>query len=486
MAPRRAAVVATSAAPEETGPDPDPAQPVAPTQPSQPVEFGVRFERYAQPVAAVELVEDPARGVVGDGEGPTHLLVEGENLACLTVMAEDLAGQVSVAVLDPPYNTSTDPGVYADTFRPKWASRGEGHARWLSFMQPRLEAVRATLTPSGVCFITIDAREVWGLKLLCDEVFGEEQFLGAITVKVKAPAGLGQRSSFVFDVCEYVLCYARDARRVPRGAMRREPISAATARDYGRSLRHLGDPGTSQVVRGDRPFTVTTYPDAVVCPVPADERTPAAMVRWLPTAFRTTNAQGVARFADHIPAQGVASVTYTPTRGPAAGQSRTLHFLNGRLIAWLHNSAEVIDGAVVKRTRETNLWTDNLHQGLSREGGVAFPNGKKPVALIRRLLELSGHRSGTVLDCFAGSGTTAEAVLAANAGGADLRFVCITDNSQRMGDRFVADGGEHGICQAITHPRVAALFTGVRPDGAAIARAPGQLRHLRARPVPDA
>jgi adenine-specific DNA-methyltransferase len=444
--------------------------------------FGLRFQRHPQELSTVELRDVESLGA-GDGDGVVHHLVEGENLACLTAMAAELAGTVKVAVLDPPYNTAADLGVYADTFKPKGASRAEGHAQWLSFMEARLWAVRAALSADGVCFITIDSREVWGLKLLCDEVFGEGQFMGAITVKVKAPAGLGQRSSFVFDVCEYVLCYARDHRLVPRGAMRRTTLSAAVANDYARSLTSLGAPGSVRLVEGERPFTVTTYPDAVIEPIPMDDRTPRRMVRWLPHAFRTTNAQGVGRFSDHTPADGVATVTYIPTRGPYAGQERTHCFVNGRLVAWLRDSAEMVDGEVHKRVRETNLWTDNLHQGLSREGGVTFPNGKKPVALIRRLLELSGHRGGVVLDCFAGSGTTGEAVVDANRDGAEFRFVCITDNSRREGDDFVADGGAGGICRSITQPRLAGLFTGLRPDGRRIEPAVGRLRYRRAVPV---
>ena len=101
-----------------------------------------------------------------------HLLIKGDNYPVLKKLEQQFSGAVDLIYIDPPYNTGND-FTYNDDF----ASGGDRHSQWLSFMQRRLLAARPLLKQSGCIFIAIDQSELYTLKLLCDQIFGEENFV---------------------------------------------------------------------------------------------------------------------------------------------------------------------------------------------------------------------------------------------------------------------------------------------------------------------
>jgi adenine-specific DNA-methyltransferase len=379
-----------------------------------------------------------------DGAGGDHEFFVGDNLDVLAHLSDEIDRGVrprfDLAYLDPPYNTRR-----ALRYQDQRGKRGR-HEDWVDFVEPRLRAVAEVLAPGGLCAVSIDARELAHLWLVCDEVFGESNRLAHIVQKVKAPAGLG--GGCIVDVCEHLLVYTTDA-SVWRGRrlVRHEPMTRQG--EYRRKITGI-DGGEVIAVVGEREADGSPELGGVVV-----RRHRATIVRAgaevlagdIAGVFCTTNAQGVARLAPHVPKKGVYSATYTTRDGV-----RTRWFLDGRVMAFLSDTARTENSVTVKQTRETNLWDENWHQGLGAEGGVRFPDGKKPLAMLQRIASWFGP-DVRVLDPFAGSGSTLEAVARLN----------VIDGGTRQ--VVLATSDEAGIPDEVTWPRVTGVVAGRRPDG---------------------
>lgn len=173
--------------------------------------------------------------VPGDGvnEENTHnIYIEGDNLEVLRILKQSYKGRVKMIYIDPPYNTGSD-FIYPDNYKmpvdeylkmtgqaddkgkpltTNQKSNGAFHTNWLNMMLPRLMLARELLTEDGVIFISIDDNEQANLKLLCDEVFGEENFVSQISVKMSEPTGvkMSHATTRLPKLKEYLLMYSRN------------------------------------------------------------------------------------------------------------------------------------------------------------------------------------------------------------------------------------------------------------------------------------
>ncbi|MEI6707177.1 MAG: site-specific DNA-methyltransferase [Methylococcales bacterium] len=169
----------------------------------------------------------PCRDESVDFDTTENLYIEGDNLDALKLLQETYLNKVKMIYIDPPYNTGND-FIYEDDFAENTAdylqrsnqkddagnrlttnseSNGRFHSDWLSMMYPRLKLARNLLRDDGVIFISIDDNEQANLKRLCDEVFGEDNFVGVVCWKNKYGAGAKTRT--FIDVHEYILCYSK-------------------------------------------------------------------------------------------------------------------------------------------------------------------------------------------------------------------------------------------------------------------------------------
>ncbi len=122
------------------------------------------------------LVEDTTKAIIStEVDAPNHILIEGDNLEALTALAYTHEGKIDVIYIDPPYNTGNKDFVYNDQFVDK--ENSYRHSKWLSFMNKRLRIAKQLLSEKGVIFISIDDNEQAQLKLLCDEVFGNDKLI---------------------------------------------------------------------------------------------------------------------------------------------------------------------------------------------------------------------------------------------------------------------------------------------------------------------
>lgn len=162
-----------------------------------------------------------------DFENTENLYIEGDNLEVLKLLQESYLGKIKMIYIDPPYNTGND-FIYRDNFTqdsdefkeesgqtdeqgnrlvPNPETSGRYHSDWLSMMYPRLKLARNLLTDDGVIFISIDDNEIHDLRKVCDEIFGENNFISQVVWKSKY--GAGAKTKGFIDVHEYVLCYSR-------------------------------------------------------------------------------------------------------------------------------------------------------------------------------------------------------------------------------------------------------------------------------------
>lgn len=349
------------------------------------------------PAAGVLVDEHGNRVHVGPSPPAAHLFIEGDNLDALKLLRPALAGRVRMIYIDPPYNTGQG-FVYADR---------KSDAEWLSMMYPRLLLARQLLHREGVIFISIDDHEVHHLRMILDEIFGRDCFRNCIIVGrgIKSVQAQFKTVTALASGHEYVLVYARTPEaRFPNLRVPRERRRPGTWNTHWR--------GT------DRP--TLRYPLFGVTP----ER---GQWRWT----RERSLAAAANYERLLDELGVAADEVTQEQIDA-WYLREL--ARGRRVDLLRLSATGKPEHYVPPadTRlASSLWTDLGAKGsreLARLLGPGIFDNPKPVALIRRMLEwVTRPRAGNiVLDFFAGSGTTAQAVLELNAADqGDRRFVMV-------------------------------------------------------------
>lgn len=143
--------------------------------------------------------------IADDPEAPDHILIEGDNLEALTTLSYTHENQIDVIYIDPPYNTGNKDFVYNDRFVD--TDDEYRHSKWLSFMAKRLRIAKRLLSDKGVIFISIDDNEQAALKLLCDEIFEEKNFVASpVRKRRKSQANLSKNISTIH---EYVLIYRK-------------------------------------------------------------------------------------------------------------------------------------------------------------------------------------------------------------------------------------------------------------------------------------
>lgn len=197
--------------------------------------LGKNYARMLTNMDTTTLIRpDEEHNAKPENRNSNNVYISGDNLDALQHLVKSYGGKVKVIYIDPPYNTGTDGFVYNDKFNftadelalrldisPERVARilnmtrrgSASHAAWLTFMLPRLSFARDLLTDDGVIFISIDDNEQANLKNLCDEVFGEDNFLANLTRRTKV--GGGSASNYFAVEHDYVLVYAKDVEKLP-------------------------------------------------------------------------------------------------------------------------------------------------------------------------------------------------------------------------------------------------------------------------------
>ena len=382
----------------------------------------------------------------------THTLIKGENLATLKLLESELQGKIDLCYIDPPYNTGGDAKsgfTYKDSFRN--SGDGERHSTWLTFIYDRLTVTHGLLSERGVIAISIDDSEVAYLRLLCDEVFGEANFIAQVVVD---GGNLKNNARFISTTHEYLLLYARNLNKLNATGVkwrhRREGIELLLAQHEELLGKYPGD--YAKISKELKQWSKTA---------PIGKRL---------KVFFNSDARGLYTYAD-LSAPGVGArynVTHPvtgkscvlPSRGYGLSQEKMLKLIEEDMIIfgidessqplkklYLKDESDQVQRSIMAYPSRSS--THLLEKMLGKRNSF---NNPKNLEFISDIISLTCPADGLVLDYFAGSGTTGHAVLLLNEEGAQRKFILVTKD-------------ENQIYDEVTLPRLRAAITGDWLDG---------------------
>ncbi len=388
-------------------------------------------ELATSPVAST-LVPDAAESV--DAGTTENLFIEGDNLEALKLLASSHAGQVKLIYVDPPYNTGSE-FVYADKFA--------GHAAWLSMMYPRLLLARDLLRADGVGFISIDGNQVAQLKILLEEIVGEENVLATL-VWVSNLKGRQLSDGGPAGTHEYILCFAKDRANVGQfrgSAAEFRALMPAVYKGAGYAVKH--DDRGPYVTKNELYNTNSKFNDQTA-------PTMVFKIHFHPeiNEVRVTDLDDDQTFPGFLTAlphpnarPGLHWHAWRWSRAKILAEHNELEFEVVGDTFKVRTKIRDVDGMALKDLiigpSTMTAQADLEELGLRR----AFET-PKPVALLETLIAVTTSEDDLVLDFFAGSATTAHAVMARNhRDGGRRRFVMVQlDETCKPGSAAAAEG----------------------------------------------
>lgn len=364
----------------------------------------------------------PCREESVDFDSTENLFIEGDNLEVLKLLQKSYYGQVKMIYIDPPYNTGKE-FIYPDnfsesldtylqyaglkdsegrTFSTNTANEGRFHTKWLNMMYPRLYLARNLLREDGVIFISIDDNEVENLRRMCDEIFGEENFIESFVWK-KSYGG-GPKEKYAVTQHEYSLLYARNKDAIDEFNL---PYDQEKVKRY---YKHTDE---KEALRGPyrlKPLEATKSMDArpnLVYGIPApggEDILPKRQWLW--------SKERVLKALDNNELKIIDGKD-----GKTVNYKQYLRDENG--VERGEKPFSVIDGIY------TQHGTDDLRSIFDDKVVVQFP---KPVDLIKKFIEVAcyGEEDPIVIDFFAGSGSTGESCFRyADSHQMDVKFILV-------------------------------------------------------------
>jgi len=364
------------------------------------------------------LKEIPELAIRNDDGKPTHILIEGDNYHALTCLNYTHKGKIDVIYIDPPYNTGSDGFRYKDkrvldkfpdgTEVPK--DHPFRHSYWLSFMRKRLELAKELLSREGVIFISIDDNEFAQLKLLCDEIFTEKNFVDCISWEKKSSAKGVPPKNMLVNVHEYILVYQKSP-----------------------SFSFVGEP------RGTDGFSNL-------------DNDPRGL--WRNTNIKSTTKSKLQAFSITDPKTGNVF-----TDAWAYSKKELERLINENyLIFPKSKSGQVRKKEFYTEFKNTHIpmkssWglfdnQKNTEMLKNLLGDIVFLN-PKPLDLLVYLLKSVTRKNSFILDFFAGSGTTAHAIMKLNNEEMDGKRQCI-----------LVTNNEGKIMDEVCYPRIQKVIEG--------------------------
>ena len=377
-------------------------------------------------VASTSLSDLSPRWVsVAEPADPTHLIIEGDNYHALSVLNVTHKGKIDVIYIDPPYNTGNKDFKYNDDYVDKEDSFR--HSKWLSFMEKRLKLAKDLLSDTGVIFISIDDNEQANLKLLCDSVFGESNFLNTIIWKKNSTTVMLNKEGFSSNT-EFILLYKK--KNVV--TLNNNEISERLANSYNKDDNDgRGKYGTVHL------YTNTNTNKLVSLRMPDGSDFEA---KWHVTQ---------AKFDEYF---NKGLIIKTPS-----GWRKKIYLSNCK-------------GSVPVTLLDTeSVGTTKTGTGeISQIFGTSIFAYPKPTTLIKYFINKYPQKEIIILDFFAGSGTTGHAVLELNKeDGGNRQFILCTNN-------------ENNICEEVTYPRIKKVIEGYGAAGSPTAAGiPANVRYFK-------
>lgn len=378
------------------------------------------------------LEEVKSRAILSDSpDAPNHILIEGDNLEALTALSYTHEGKIDVIYIDPPYNTGNKDFIYNDSFVD--SEDGYRHSKWLSFMNKRLRIAKRLLSDKGVIFISIDDNEQAQLKLLCDDILGERNFVANYIWQSTAGSNTG---TDIVTVTEYILVYSKNRDYVQFDGM----LSSEESFPY--EDEYVKNRGRYALDKLDRRRVGGHYSDALNYAITMPDGT----MRY-PGGTNTKSQEGWNYLWSKSKVEWGIQNDFIVFK-----KSKGLWNVYNKRYSKIDNSGNIIERSIPFR----NLITSdqcNTAQGTAEITSIFsirpfdFP---KPSKLIKHLLMniVRSKKKSTILDFFAGSGTTLHATMQLNSeDGGHRQCILVTNN-------------ENNICDEVTYERNKRVING--------------------------
>lgn len=395
-----------------------------------------------------------------DKNKPTNILIEGDNYHALQVLNYTHKDKIDVIYIDPPYNTGNKDFIYNDSYVDK--EDNFRHSKWLSFTEKRLVLAKKLLKEDGVIFMSIDDNEQAQLKILCNGIFGEENFISNFIWNQKITGG--HDSTYINTVHEYVLCYAKDKSYL------------SLNKDISESSYKLFDENSNQFFKWDSLWTVSHgYTPNCDYPILSEDGT--EIYPWMCHKDKE-NVRNIARWF-------WSKETYNKQKDELlikkdkAGDFKVYKkvFATGEKPFQSIFSREDVGGTSTGKFALEQIF-----------GKIKQFDNPKSVLLIKKILQIASNKKSIILDFMAGSGTTGHAVLDLNKeDGGNRKFILCTNNELNGLEKELREKGlseeeieEHGICRRITHKRIEKVIKGyTKPNGEKVKGLGGNLEYFK-------
>lgn len=408
-------------------------------------QFGLVFEEHKEEVDY--LLEDNLPIVIEDKSlsinsgGFLNFIIEGDNLVSLNLLNRTHAGKIDVIYIDPPYNTGNKDFIYNDSYIDRIDAFK--HSKWLSFMKKRLELAVELLTEEGIIFISIDDNEGAHLKVLCDQIFNEENFIAEFIRKVSASPRMDAKHIAIGN--DKILVYAKNKNSLVVTKKESETYLNNPSAQKDEHFEERGYFILNKMDRGSINYSkLCDYP--IITPSGNTIYPGGNYEKW------KQRQNGVYNKKDWCWRWNKDKYEWGLKNDYIVIKNNAVYF----------KQYEKVDNSLNPIQREnvySNLLDDSAYFNDTAKKEITNIFNKapfdypKPVGLIKFLINLHPNKNAIVLDFFAGSGTTGQATLELNKDdNGSRKFILCTNN-------------QNGICQNVTYQRVKTVITGQRIDG---------------------
>ncbi len=385
------------------------------------------------------LREVKERAIINGEEHPNHILIEGDNLHALAALTFTHEGRVDVIYIDPPYNRGDNDFVYNDDYIDKEDSFR--HSKWLSFMSKRLIIAKRLLSDEGVIFISIDDNEFSQLKMLCDEIFLEKNFIECFQwEKTQSPSNLSKKSK---KRLEYILCYEKNRS----------------------NLRYTGliqdNPNDNPLLKSNNNYKTLRFPkDAIESKIQGDHILEPGEYGTAKNKVVLKNRVEIldGKFLNDLELEG--KFVWTQKNLEEEIKKKTKIVFKSTALAprydKLSYDAEVPPNIIDERW---GVATNDVAKSELEGFEIYDFEYPKPVSLIKYLLSFYPRKDIIILDFFAGTGTTLESTIALNSDGGNRQCILVCNN-EKKGDEI------NYIPEKITYKRASKVIRGYeKPNG---------------------
>ena len=383
-----------------------------------------------------------------DWDSTENLYIEGDNLDVLKLLQESYLNSIKLIYIDPPYNTGSDNFVYPDNyimdeseyenniglydvdgnklFKENKTYNPRFHSDWCSMIYARLLLAKNLLSPDGVICIQIDDNEYHNLRKICDEIFGEDNFMTTIAVKMSEPTGMKMAHADIRipKLKEYILIYTGGIRvklgevKIPKAKWDNEYktfLENITHEEILliKSIRENEDRNIEDIKLCDEILSKVNY-------ISLKEAYKKYSIKDIEQdEFNFKNAWRIIQVVSMSgSAKKLADIKQLENRNifySIVTQQKKMYFIKGDYSSEISKPRiKLLFADDYLTVNPCDFWQDIKTTGLDNEGFVGFRNGKKPLRLLERLITLFTGDDDIILDFFSGSGTTGQAVMEFN------------------------------------------------------------------------